>query len=151
MDTLDFKEFNTVKFCGRNINSEFFNSFFQKNFLVNKLEEIHLDYVDKESNIIESIKNCPKLKCFIIDSFDQIELLIELLRTLSSLKSLFLIDISFEGKLELNENEKKEIYKLFPCLSIVIKKKKSSLKWKYGTKLKRFKKKLKIKKLLNKK
>jgi hypothetical protein len=65
-------------------------------------------------------------------------LLIELLRTLSSLKSLFLIDISYKGKLELNENEKKEINELFPCLSIVIKENNSSLKWKYGTKIKRF-------------
>ena len=122
MDKLYFKEFNTVKFCGRTY-QDFFNSFFQKNSLVNKLEEIHIDYVEEEPNIIESIENCPKLKCFIIDRFDQIELLIELLRTLSSLKSLFLIDISFEGRLELNENETKEIYELFPFLSIVIKKK----------------------------
>ena len=149
LDKLYFKEFNTVKFCGRTY-QDFFNSFFQKNSLVNKLEEIHIDYVEEGPNIIESIENCPKLKCFIIDRFDQIELLIELLRTLSSLKSLFLIDISFKGRLELNENEKKEIYELFPFLSIVIKKKKSSLKWKYGTKIKRFKK-IKIKKLLNKK
>ena len=151
---LYFKEFNTVKFCGEN-DPKFFDSFFEKNLLVNKLEKIQFGSVDEdedeELDIIKSIKKCPKLKCFIIDDFRQIKLLIELLRTLSSLKSLFLIDISYKGKLELNENEKKEINELFPCLSIVIKENNSSLKWKYGTKIKRFRKKFKIKKLLNKK
>ena len=148
LDELYFKEFNTFKFFDR-YHQQYFNSFFQKDFLGNKLEKIHLGYVNKESNIIENINKCPKLKCFIIDDFDQIDSLIELLRTLFSLKSLFLIDISFKGRLELDENEQKEINELFPCLSIVITEKKSSLIWKYGTK--RFKKILKLKKIKNKK
>ena len=75
---------------------------------------------EKLDIIIKDIKKCPKLKCFITDNFLQNDSLIELLRTLSSLKSLFLIDISSKRRLELNENETKEIYELFPYLSIVI-------------------------------
>ena len=74
---LYFKEFNTVKICGE-IEPKLYNSFFRKNFLVNKLEKIHLGYVDEELNIIESIKKCPKLKYLIIDNIFQIELFIDI-------------------------------------------------------------------------
>ena len=73
------------------------------------METFHLDILEEESNIIEYVKKCSELKCFIIDYDCQLEnsQLIELLKNLSSLKSLFLIDISFQKKLILNPKEKK--------------------------------------------
>ena len=125
-DDFDFDEFNTVK-----INGEGFNSFFEGNYLGNNLETIYLEYLEEESNISEYIKNWSELKCFIVDYDCKLEnsQLIELLKNLSSLKSLFLIDISFVKRIKFNPDEKKIILELFPNLSIDISEQLSSLKW----------------------
>ena len=129
-DEFDFDEFNSVKITELN------NSFFDSDYLGNNLETFHLDILEEESNIIEYVKKWSELKCFIIDYDCKLEnsQLIELLKNLSSLKSLFLIDIFFQKKLILNPKEKKNISELFPNLSIDIKKKSSSLKWMYSEK-----------------
>ena len=91
-DEFDFDEFNTVKI------TKLDNSFFDSDYLGNNLETFHLDILEEESNIIEYVKKWSELKCFIIDYDCKLEnsQLIELLKNLSSLKSLFLIDISFQ-------------------------------------------------------
>ena len=92
------------------------------------METIHLDYLKEESNIIDCIKKWSELKCLIIDTDCQLKncQLIELFKNLSSLKSLFLMDISFQKRLKLEPKEKQTISELFPNLSVGV----CSLKWK---------------------
>ena len=136
-DDFYFREFNTVKILDKNDIIDF-DLFFENNVLGDNMETIHLYHLDQENNLFENIKknikNWSKLKCFIVDNDCDLinSRLIELLRELSSLKSLFLIDISFKKRLELNQKQKKEMNELFPNLSIEINEKTSSLKWNYG-------------------
>ena len=122
-DDFDFDEFNTVK-----IYETEYNSIFGGDYLWNNLETIHLDCLEEKSNIIDCIKKWSELKCFIIDTDCELKncQLIELFKNLSSLKSLFLIDISFINRLKLKPKEKQTISELFPNLSFGV----CSLKWK---------------------
>ena len=97
------------------------------------LESIHLNILDinDEMKIIENINKLVELKVFIVydDCLLKNDDLIKLMKNLSDLKSLFLIDISFNSKLNLDEKEEKIIYKLFPDISIKTSKQSSSIKW----------------------
>ena len=150
-DNFYFNNFNTVKILCDDWNDIDNKSFFRDNDLRDNLESIHLTHLEQKYNIFKKIKKnvkkWSKLKCFIADKVCDLtnSQLIKLLRNLSSLKSLFLIDISFEKKLKLNKKQKKEINELFPYFSIEINKKTSSLKLEYGKNNKS--KKLKLKKI----
>ena len=97
------------------------------------LESIKLNVLDinDEMNIIANINKLVGLKVFIV--YDDCLLgnddLINLMKNLSVLKSLFLIEISFDSKLNLNEKEEKIMYNLFPEISIKTSKQSSSIKW----------------------
>jgi len=108
----------------------FFDSFENNN---NILESIHLNVLDinDEMNIINNINKFVELKVFIIyeDCLLENDDLIKLIEKLSILKSLFLIEISFDRKLNLNQEEEKIIYKLYPDISIKVSKESSSIKW----------------------
>jgi len=109
---------------------DFFDSFENNN---KTLESIHLSVLDKndEMKILKNINKFVELKVFIIneDCLLENDDLIKLMKNLSALNSLFLIEISFKRKLNLNQKEEKKIYNLFPDISIKTSKKSSSIKW----------------------
>ena len=89
----------------------------------NKLEMIEFDFLDirREPKFFDNLKKFRKLRVFKNNKglLLKNKQLIELLKCLSELQYLFLIDICFEKTdLNLNEKEKKDIYKLFPDISI---------------------------------
>ena len=110
--------------------SQFFDDFEKYNKI---LETIRLKVLDinDEMKVIENLNKFVELKVFIIydDCLLSNEDLIKLMTNLSFLSSLFLIEISFKRKLQLNQNEEKVIYKCFPDISINISEYSSSIKW----------------------
>ena len=112
------------------INLDFFDKFENNNKI---LESIHLNVldIDDKMEIIKNINKFVELKVFIIydDCLLKNDDLIKLMKNLSLLNSLFLIEISFQRTLNLNQKEEKIIYKLFPNISIKTSKKSSSIKW----------------------
>ena len=86
------------------------------------LESIHLNVLNKndEMKIIKNINKFVELKVFIIyeDCFLENDDLIKLMKNLSILNSLFIIVISFQRTIYLNQKEKEIISKLFPNISI---------------------------------
>ena len=89
----------------------------------NKLEMIEFDFLDirREPKFFDNLTKFRKLRVFKNNKglLLKNKQLIELLKCLSECEYLFLIDICFEKTdLNLNEKEKKDIYKLFPDISI---------------------------------
>ena len=95
------------------------------------VEDLNLDLI-RLRRILEKFQN---LKCFYITkkcTFKNKKLLIELFNKLSKIKSLYLIEITIEGKLELTKSEKKIINEIFPGMSIISNtkgKNESYIKW----------------------
>ena len=72
------------------------------------------------------------MKCFYITQnfkYKNNKELIDLLTALSNIKTLFLIDITFQDELKLNKNDEKIINEILPNISIKKGKKESSIKW----------------------
>lgn len=99
----------------------------------NNLETILFEYLDieYEPKFFEYLKKFKKLRIFVISKYCRLtnKQLITLLKCLSECKYLLKIDINFKQNLELNEKEKKMIYKLFPDITIEITKKNSYIYW----------------------
>ena len=95
------------------------------------VEDLNLDLI-RLRRILEKFQN---LKCFYVTkkcTFKNKKQLIELFNKLSKINSLYLIEITVEGELELTKNEKKIINDIFPGISFTsIKKGKneSYIKW----------------------
>ena len=91
------------------------------------LDEIKLDL------FLNDLKKFQGLKCFYITkecSFQNNNHFIDLLNSLSTIKSLYLIEIVIKGELKLTKNEEKRINEIFPDISIKKGKKESHIKWK---------------------
>ena len=133
---IDFEKVNEF-----NIISEYKYSYEEmfKNFKNNKnkiesitIEDINLDTI-KLDLFLNNLKKFQGLKCFYITkecSFENINHFIDLLNSLSTIKSLYLIEIVIKGILKLNIKEGKRINEIFPDISIKKGKKKSHIKWK---------------------
>jgi len=134
---INLKEVNKLKFdlnYDGEISLDIFIDLFDNFECNNKiLESLHLNVLDKndEMKIIKNINKFVELKVFIIydDCLLKNDDLMKLMKNLSVLNSLFLIEISFQRKLNLNEKEKEIIHKLFPDISIKTSQKSSSIKW----------------------
>ena len=121
---LNYDEENLDRFI------DYFDNFESNNKI---LESIHLNVldVDDKMKIIKNINKFVELKAFIVydDCLLKNNDLIKLMKNLSTMNSLFLIEISFQRKLNLNQKEEKIIYKLFPDINIKKSQKSSWIKW----------------------
>lgn len=88
----------------------------------NTVETIYFDVLDKsvDSNFLDNIKKFVDLKSFIVDNNCLLtnKYLMQLFKNLSSLKNVLIIDIAFKKKINLTNDEKKELKKLFPHIEI---------------------------------
>ena len=105
---------------------------FKKN--KNKLEILSIEDLDLSfaDSILTNLKQLEHLKCFYITQdfkYKNIKQVIDLLIVLSTIKSLFLIDINLKGELKLNKNQENKINEILPNISIKKSKKESTIKW----------------------
>ena len=88
----------------------------------NSVESIYFDVLDKsvDSDFLDNIKKFLALKSFIVDDNCLLsnKNLLQLFKILSGLKNLLIIDIAFKKKINLTNDEKKELKKLFPHIEI---------------------------------
>ena len=106
----------------------------------NRLEIISIEILDLDIIKIESLlinlKKFKNLKCFYITNditneceFQDNNLCIALLSDLSKINSLFLIEITIKGELELSKNDENKIYEISPDISIKKGKNDSHIIW----------------------
>ena len=105
---------------------------FKKN--INKLEILSIEDLDLSfvDSFLQNLRLFQQLKCFYITKdfkYKNNNQLIDLLTILSNIKTLFLIDITLQGELKLNQIDEKKINEKLPSISIKKAKKESSIKW----------------------
>ena len=96
------------------------------------IEDLNLDIIKLDS-FLKNLKKFQKLKCFYITkecSFKNNNQLIDLLTTLSKIKSLLLIEMTIKGELKLSKSDEKKINKIFPDILIKKENKDSYINWK---------------------
>ena len=97
------------------------------------IEDLNLHIISQLDSFLKNLKKFQKLKCFYITkkcSFKNTNQLIDLLTTLSKIKSLLLIEIPIKGELKLSKSDEKKINKIFPDILIKKGNKDSYINWK---------------------
>ena len=97
------------------------------------IEDLNLHIISQLDSFLKNLKKFQKLKCFYITkecSFKNNNQLIDLLTTLSKIKSLLLIEIAIKGELKLSKSDEKKINKIFPDILIKKGNKDSYINWK---------------------
>ena len=95
------------------------------------IEDLNLDIIKLDS-FLKDLKKFQVLKCFYITKeciFKNNKKFIDLLTSLSKIKSLYLIEIVIKGELKLTKNDEKKINEIFPDISIKKGKNESHIKW----------------------
>ena len=134
-DNLDELDFDYIKKIKTHSNDFFSSGLYLLENKNNKsrLETMIIDNLDitKNNDFLEILPDFTELKCFYVKDdliFQNIKQIIDLLKILSKVKSLFLIYIAIDGKRELSNIVDIKIREIFPDISINRTKNKSYIK-----------------------
>jgi len=134
-DNLDELDFDYIKKIKTHSNDFFSSGLYLLENKNNKsrLETMIIDNLDitKNNDFLEILPDFTELKCFYVKDdliFQNIKQIIDLLKILSKVKSLFLIYIAIDGKRELSNKVDIKIREIFPDISINRTKNKSYIK-----------------------